>query len=132
MEMTHVQRLILSSQYKIMSMLEPENAERYQTIIECGCGLQFRELDQEFEEDTAGGQSIPGAQALLAILNELQIPWAIITSGSIPVAHARHQAAGLPMSSVSITAENIKQGKPEPYLPGADRPGLCATECVVV
>ncbi|WP_313653893.1 YfbU family protein [Pantoea sp.] len=53
MEMTHAQRLILTNQYKIMAMLEPENAGhfcRYQTIIERGYALQMRELDKEFGE----------------------------------------------------------------------------------
>lgn len=51
MEMTHAQRLILSNQYKLMTMMDPENAERYrrlQTIVERGYGLQMRELDSEF------------------------------------------------------------------------------------
>ncbi len=58
MEMTHAQRLILSNQYKMMTMLDPDNAERYrrqQTIIERGFGLQMRELDRDFghlSEDT--------------------------------------------------------------------------------
>ena len=53
MEMTNAQRLILSNQYKMMTMLDPANAERYrrlQTIIERGYGLQMRELDHEFGE----------------------------------------------------------------------------------
>ena len=53
MEMTNAQRLILSNQYKMMTMLDPDNAERYrrlQTIIERGYGLQMRELDREFGE----------------------------------------------------------------------------------
>lgn len=36
MEMTNAQRLILSNQYKMMTMLDPDNAERYrrlQTIV---------------------------------------------------------------------------------------------------
>ena len=39
MEMTNAQRLILSNQYKMMTMLDPANAKRYrrlQTIIERG------------------------------------------------------------------------------------------------
>ena len=55
MEMTNAQRLILSNQYKMMTMLDPDNAERYrrqQTIIERGYGLQMRELDREFGELT--------------------------------------------------------------------------------
>lgn len=95
---------------------------------------EFLWLERLEAEDTQGVQAIPGAKALLATLNELQIPWAIVTSGSIPVAHARHKAAGLPMPEVFITAENIKLGKPnpEPYLLGAERLGLPASECVVV
>lgn len=53
MEMTHAQRLILSNQYKMMTMMDPDNAERYrryQTIIERGYGLQLRELDRDFDE----------------------------------------------------------------------------------
>ena len=95
---------------------------------------EFLWLERLEAEDTQGVQAIPGAKMLLSTLNELQIPWAIVTSGSIPVAHARHKAAGLPMPEVFITAENIKLGKPnpEPYLLGAERLGLAATECVVV
>lgn len=53
MEMTHAQRLILSNQYKMMTMLDPGNAERYrrlQTVVERGFGLQLRELDRDFDE----------------------------------------------------------------------------------
>ncbi|EKT63865.1 YfbU family protein [Providencia burhodogranariea] len=53
MEMTNAQRLILSNQYKMMTMLDPDNADRYrrlQTVIERGFGLQMRELDREFGE----------------------------------------------------------------------------------
>ena len=53
MEMTNAERLILSNQYKMMTMLDPDNAERYrrlQTIIERGFGLQMRELDRDFSE----------------------------------------------------------------------------------
>ncbi|WP_343553651.1 sugar phosphatase [Pantoea sp.] len=95
---------------------------------------EFLWLEKLEAEDTEGVQAIPGALALLSTLNELQIPWGIVTSGSIPVAHARHKAAYLPMPKVFITAENIQQGKPnpEPYLLGAERLGLAATQCVVV
>ncbi|XBS71952.1 YfbU family protein [Acerihabitans sp. KWT182] len=51
MEMTNAQRLILSNQYKIMIMLDADNAERYrrlQTIVERGYALQMEELDRDF------------------------------------------------------------------------------------
>lgn len=95
---------------------------------------EFSWLEKLEAEDTQGVQAIAGAHTLLATLNELQIPWAIVTSGSIPVARARHKAAGLPLPAVFITSEDIKYGKPnpEPYLLGAERLGLAAQDCVVV
>lgn len=53
MDISNVQRLILSNQYKIMTFLDPDNAERYrryQTIIERGFGLQMNELERDFTE----------------------------------------------------------------------------------
>lgn len=75
-----------------------------------------------------------GAIALLNHLNKAGIPWAIVTSGSMPVARARHKIAGLPAPEVFVTAERVKRGKPEPdaYLLGAQLLGLAPQECVVV
>lgn len=72
--------------------------------------------------------------ALLNHLNKAGIPWAIVTSGSMPVARARHKIAGLPAPEVFVTAERVKRGKPEPdaYLLGAQLLGLAPQECVVV
>lgn len=85
MEMTHAQRLILTNQYKIMAMLEPESAERfrrYQTIIERGYGLQMRELDKEF-----GKLPEETCRTLIDIMemhHALQVSWANLkTQGGI-------------------------------------------------
>lgn len=78
---------------------------------------EFRYLEQIEATDIEGIVALPGALALLNTLNEAGIPWAIVTSGSIPVAHARHRAAGLPMPEVFVTAEQL---------------GLPAGECAVV
>ncbi len=75
---------------------------------------EFRYLEQIEATDIEGIVALPGALALLNTLNEAGIPWAIVTSGSIPVAHARHRAAGLPMPEVFVTAEQVKHGKPAP------------------
>lgn len=101
---------------------------------EAAIQAEFVALEQAEAADTDGVQALPGAHALLNTLNELQIPWAIVTSGSVPVAHARHKAAGLPQPAVFITAEQVAKGKPEPdpYLLGAEKLGLAATSCVVV
>jgi len=95
---------------------------------------EFTRLEEIEAKDTEGVVALPGAVALLNHLNQQQIPWAIVTSGSIPVAHARHRAGGLPMPEVFVTAEQVTRGKPEPdpYLLGAKLLGLAPQECVVV
>ncbi|ANS43946.1 sugar phosphatase [Serratia inhibens] len=95
---------------------------------------EFLLLEQVEAQDTDGVTALPGAAALLARLNVLDIPWAIVTSGSIPVATARRNAGGLPQPEVFITAEQVKHGKPQPdaYLLGAERLGLAPQDCVVV
>ena len=95
---------------------------------------EFVALEQAEAADTDGVQALPGAHALLNRLNELQIPWAIVTSGSVPVASARHAAAGLPAPAAFVTAERVERGKPEPdaYLLGAQLLDLEPEECVVV
>lgn len=95
---------------------------------------EFSWLEQIEAEDIDGITALPGALALLTHLDESGIPWAIVTSGSIPVAHARHRAAGLPAANIFVTAEQVKRGKPEPdaYLLGAELLGLAPEECAVV
>jgi len=101
---------------------------------EAAIQAEFRALEQDEAQDTAGVRALPGAQALLTALDAQQIPWAIVTSGSVPVAHARHKAAGLPLPTVFITAEQVEKGKPapDPYLLGAAKLGLAPQQCVVV
>lgn len=70
---------------------------------------EFRWLEAVEATDTDGITALPGAVALLTTLDEAGIPWAIVTSGSVPVAHARHRAAGLPDAHVFVTAEQVKQ-----------------------
>lgn len=95
---------------------------------------EFRFLEQIEATDIDGIVALPGALNLLNTLNEAGIPWAIVTSGSIPVAHARHRVAGLPMPKVFVTAEQVKKGKPAPdaYLLGAELLGIPAQQCAVV
>lgn len=104
-------------------------------------GASEEEIQQEFlrlekieSEDTDGIVALPGAVELLTHLNEAGIPWAIVTSGSLPVASARRAAGGLPKPEVMVTAERVVRGKPEPdaYLLGAQLLGFEPEECVVV
>ncbi|HGK4672096.1 TPA: sugar phosphatase [Kluyvera georgiana] len=95
---------------------------------------EFLRLEQIEATDLDGISALPGALAQLNQLDVQHIPWAIVTSGSIPVAHARHRVAGLPMPAVFVTAAQVKRGKPQPdaYLLGAERLGLAPQSCLVV
>lgn len=95
---------------------------------------EFLRLEQIEANDLDGICALPGAVALLQHLDAQSVPWAIVTSGSIPVAHARHRAAGLPTPAVFVTAEQVKRGKPQPdaYLLGAELLGLPPQDCLVV
>ncbi|NIZ29398.1 hexitol phosphatase HpxA, partial [Escherichia coli] len=101
---------------------------------EADIAAEFTRLEQIEATETEGITALPGAIALLSHLNKAGIPWAIVTSGSMPVARARHKIAGLPAPEVFVTAERVKRGKPEPdaYLLGAQLLGLAPQECVVV
>ncbi|WP_415232093.1 HAD-IA family hydrolase [Psychromonas sp.] len=111
-----------------------------ESVMELLKGADALKIEQEFSwleryesEDTQGVYALPGAVALLNQLNTLQIPWAIVTSGTLPVASARIKASGLPAPKVLITPEQVKKGKPdpEPFLLGAEKLGFAARHCLV-
>lgn len=79
-------------------------------------------------------EAAPGARALLARLNVLSIPWAIVTSGTASVVTVCHRSASLPVPDVFITAERTEKGKPAPdaFLLGAQLLGLTPESCTVV
>ena len=59
---------------------------------------------------------------------------AIVTSGSVPIATARLDAAGFPHPDVFVTIDDVARGKPdpEPFLTAAARLGVDPTRCLVV
>lgn len=83
-------------------------------------------------DDAAGVGAIPGAPELLAAIPGER--WAIVTSGSVPLASARLAAARIALPPVMVTAEQVTHGKPHPegYLAGARLLGIPAQQCVVV
>ncbi len=90
-------------------------------------------LEQMETNDTDGVIALPGAADILNTLNNAGIPWAIVTSGTLPVATARIKAAALPFPKVLITPEQVSRGKPdpEPYILGAQKLGMDVKKCIV-
>ncbi|HET7071673.1 MAG TPA: HAD-IA family hydrolase [Nocardioides sp.] len=88
--------------------------------------------DLEGREQTfiAGVVEIPGARALL---ESIEIPWAVVTSATRELAVRRMRAAGLPVPEVLVPADEIERGKPHPdgYLRAAELLGVDPKECVV-
>lgn len=79
---------------------------------------------------------IPGARAMLESLIELSSPWAIVTSGTVPLVTGWLHARSLPTPSEDrlITAESVANGKPDPacYLLGRERLGLEGSDAQVL
>jgi len=75
----------------------------------------------------------PGAEELLATLDRLGLPWAVVTSADRRLAEARLGAAGIP-APLLVTVEDVRAGKPDPecYLLAATRLGADPARCLVV
>lgn len=69
---------------------------------------------------------IPGARALLQEVGNRDIPWAIVTSGTIPLVTGWIKRLDLPNPEHLVTAESVQNGKPDPscYVLGRERVGL--------
>jgi HAD superfamily hydrolase (TIGR01509 family) len=70
---------------------------------------------------------LPGANALLALLTDASIPWAIATSGRLETAGPVLEMLGVDRSrTVVVTRDDVKYAKPEPdlFLAAAHRLGV--------
>jgi sugar-phosphatase len=75
----------------------------------------------------------PGAHELIAVLAELGLPWAVVTSADTELATVRLKAAGI-RPPVLVTVDQISAGKPDPqgYRVAAERLGVPTAQCLVV
>jgi sugar-phosphatase len=82
-------------------------------------------------EDLTGVEAIAGAAAFLASLPPER--WAIVTSAPRELALRRLSAAGLPIPSVIVTAEDVELGKPAPdcFVRAAEMLGFAVADCIV-
>lgn len=92
----------------------------------------------------ASASEIPGARSLLVAVTEAEVPWAIVTSGTVPLVSGWIERLDLPRPPVLprsvaeekdvdadaglVTAESVANGKPDPecYVLGRERIGLAA------
>ena len=93
---------------------------------------EAKRLEAKEIEDVASVLPVEGAAALLKALPSER--WAVVTSGTRALAHARLRACGLPIPQTFVGAEDVQRGKPDPecYLRGAKLLGIGPDRCVVV
>jgi sugar-phosphatase len=103
----------------------------HQLVAAAGRADALRRINELELEAAAQVRSLPGARELLTRLG--QVPWAIVTSATRPLATARLAAAGIPEPTVLVTADDVAQGKPAPdgYRSAAQLLGQPARACVV-
>lgn len=76
----------------------------------------------------------PGVESLIDILNKKGVAIAIVTASLNSNIQATVPAEFLKKFKAVVTGDQIKRGKPfpDPYLVGAEKLGLSASECVVI
>lgn len=91
-----------------------------------------RQLHIQYD-DLADVVATTGAAELVATLDRLALPWAVVTSADVLLATARLGAAGI-SAPLLITIEDVTAGKPDPegYLVAAARLGADPLRCLVV
>jgi len=87
--------------------------------------LEHRELD--------GIRFIPGAREFLAGLTSGGLPWGVVTSMTRSLLLRRAAAVGLRLPAVSVSADDVIEGKPSPegYVACADALGVDVSRCLV-
>jgi HAD superfamily hydrolase (TIGR01509 family) len=77
---------------------------------------------------------LPGAVALLEKLTELELPWAIATSGRMETAKENLKSLGVGEHAVVVTRDQVKYAKPDPdlFVEAAQRLGATAQGSYVI
>ncbi|MGE3812810.1 MAG: HAD-IA family hydrolase [Candidatus Nanopelagicales bacterium] len=91
-----------------------------------------RQLALQYD-DLSDVAAAPGAHDLLAELDRLGLPWAVVTSADRPLSAARLGAAGI-APPLLVTRDDVAEGKPapDPYLLASRLLGVAPTACLVV
>lgn len=88
-------------------------------------------IPKEFGGDAV---EIPGARKLLEKLDDLEAPWAVVTSGTRALVSGWLDVLKLAEPKTMVVAEDVENGKPDPacYLLGRSRLGLLDRSDLVV
>ncbi|HEY1471194.1 MAG TPA: HAD-IA family hydrolase [Candidatus Acidoferrum sp.] len=114
----------------------PSLATIVELLPDAGSEVHRREnhwMEQGELADFSDVIALPGTKVLLSALPPSQV--AVVTSAIRALAEVRLRAAGLlPYVQNMVTADDIHRGKPdpEPYLKGAAKLNLPASDCVVI
>jgi HAD superfamily hydrolase (TIGR01509 family) len=89
---------------------------------------------EAFARLSGGVRPLPGARALLGHLTELEVPWAIATSGRMESARPTLALLDVPPSVPIITRDDVAHAKPDPdlMLAAIARLGVPVTDAIVV
>ena len=96
---------------------------------------RLRKLHADAYAQRAGDvRPLPGAHELLAYLSELEVPWAIATSGHRESAGPTLELLEVPPSVPVITRDLVERAKPDPdlFLAAAEALGMAITDTIVV
>ena len=96
---------------------------------------RLRKLHADAYAQRAGDvRPLPGARELLAYLSELEVPWAIATSGYRESAGRTLELLEVPPSVPVITRDLVERAKPDPdlFLAAAEALGMAITDSIVV
>jgi HAD superfamily hydrolase (TIGR01549 family) len=104
--------------------IEPERAQRIQKLH----GDRFAPLADQV-------RPLSGAKELLQLLLDLQVPWAIATSGHMRSARPSLEMLGVSDESATIvTRDLVRYAKPDPdlFIAAADRLGVDIADSLVI
>jgi HAD superfamily hydrolase (TIGR01549 family) len=89
---------------------------------------------RSFQKLVPSVQPLPGANALLKALTRRRIPWAIATGGDQRTVSRMTRALRVPPTAHVITADDVREAKPEPdvFVVAAQQLGVTLSDCIVV
>ncbi|MCL4535150.1 MAG: HAD family hydrolase [Bacteroidetes bacterium] len=101
----------------------PEDAARLQQLHAEAYARQLHQV-----------RPLPGARELLAYLSEMEVPWAIATSGRMQSAGPALEMLGVTSGAAVVTRDQVAHAKPDPdlFLAAAARLGASMEDSVVV